>query len=92
MNAENDAEIISEQIKTKLNPIPNFNLRFYQTENGLKLVILDVYAGEQIPYYYEADGNLIAFHRVGNQSIPVTPEKLKELILRGSTTLYDNLK
>lgn len=67
-------------------------MRFYQTENGLKLVILNVYAGEQTSYYYEADGTLIAFHRVGNQSIPVTPEKLKELILRGSTTLYDNLK
>lgn len=28
-DAEHDAEIISEQIKTRLNPIPNFNLRFH---------------------------------------------------------------
>lgn len=91
-NAEKDAEIISEQIKTRLNPIPNFNLRFYVTDDKLKLIILDVYAGEETPYYYEADGMLTAFCRVGNESVLVTPTKLKELILRGSTTSYDNLK
>ena len=28
-NAEHDAEIISEQIKTRLDPIPNFTLKFH---------------------------------------------------------------
>lgn len=91
-NAEKDAEIISEQIKTRLNPIPNFNLKFYETDNKLKLIILEVYAGDETPYYYAADGMLTAFCRIGNESVPVTPTKLKELILRGSTTSYDNLK
>ena len=91
-NAEKDAEIISEQIKTRLNPIPNFNLKFYETENKLKLIILEVYAGDETPYYYDADGMLTAFCRIGNESVPVTPTKLKELMLRGSTTSYDNLK
>ena len=91
-NAEKDADIISEQIKTRLNPIPNFNLKFYETDNKLKLIILEVYAGDETPYYYAADGMLTAFCRIGNESVPVTPTKLKELILRGSTTSYDNLK
>ena len=91
-NAEKDAEIISKQIKTRLNPIPNFNLKFYETDNKFKLIILEVYAGDETPYYYASDGMLTAFCRIGNESVPVTPTKLKELILRGSTTSYDNLK
>lgn len=91
-NAEQDAEKISEQIKTRLNPIPEFNLRFEKTEDGKKLVVLDVYGGAQTPYYYDSDGMLIAFHRVGNQSVPVTPTKLKELVLKGSAVSYDSLK
>lgn len=91
-DAENNVEIISKKIKTRLNPIPNFNLKFYETDNKLKLIILEVYAGDETLYYYAADGMLTAFCRIGNESVPVTPTKLKELILRGSTTSYDNLK
>ncbi|WP_234121776.1 ATP-binding protein [Clostridium hydrogenum] len=92
IDAEHDAETISEQIKERLNPIPNFNLRFHKTEDGKKLIILDVYAGDQTPYYYEADGSLMAYYRLGNQSVPATPAKLKELVLKGSVASYDSLK
>lgn len=92
VDAKHVAEIISEQIKERLNPIPIFNLRFHRTDDNKVLIILDVYAGDQTPYYYDADGSLTAFHRVGNQSIPVTPAKLKELVLKGSATSYDSLK
>lgn len=91
-DAEHDAEIISEQIKARLNPIPNFDLKFHKTQDEKKLIILDVYAGDLTPYYYDADGSLTAFYRVGNQSVPATPEKLKELILKGSGFSYDSLK
>ena len=91
-NAEKDAEKISEQIKVRLNPIPEFNLRFVKTEDGKKLIVLDIYAGDQTPYYYDADGTLTAYHRVGNQSVPVTPAKLKELVLKGSVSSYDLLR
>lgn len=90
-NAEKDAELISEQIKIRLNPIPKFNLHFHKLEGGEKLIILDVYPGDQTPYYYDADGSLTAFHRVGNQSVPVTPDKLRELVLKGSGASYDSL-
>lgn len=91
-NAESDAEAISEAIKVHMSPIPKVNLRFYEMDDGKKLIILDVYAGDQTPYYYEGDGTLIAFHRVGNESVPVTPIELKELVLKSETESYDSLK
>lgn len=39
-NPEGDAEKISEVIKTRLDPMPEFKLRFYQTEDGKVLIIL----------------------------------------------------
>lgn len=92
VNAERDAEIISEMIKVHMNPIPKINLKFYEADNGKKLIILDIYAGEQTPYYYDGNGTLTAFRRVGNESIPVTPMELKELVLRGGVESYDSLK
>ena len=44
------------------------------------------------PYYYEGDGQLIAFMRIGNESVPATPSQLRELVLRGSGESYDSLK
>ena len=37
-NPEGDAEKISEVIKTRLDPMPEFKLRFYQAEEGLSLI------------------------------------------------------
>ena len=65
-DAKRDSEIISEQIKVRMNPIPIFDLRIEHVEGDCTLVILDVYAGEQTPYYYDADGVLQAFIRIGN--------------------------
>ena len=45
-DAKKDSEIISEQIKVRMNPIPAFNLRIERVEGDCALVILDVYAGE----------------------------------------------
>jgi len=89
-NAEKDAEIISENIKTHLNPIPEFTLSF-QTESDKTLIIVEVFAGEQTPYYYSGDGMLTAFVRIGNQSVQATPQQLSELVLKGSNSTYDSL-
>lgn len=91
-NAERDAEIISEQIKVRLDPIPNFKLSFYKKEDGKKLILLSVYPGDETPYYYDGDGTKIAYHRVGNESVPADRAKLKELVIKGSATSYDSLK
>lgn len=90
-NAEKDAELISEQIKTHLNPIPNFVLSFKSIDDK-KFIVVDVKAGNQTPYYYEGDGQLIAYIRVGNESVPAEPIKLRELVLKGSGETYDALK
>jgi ATP-dependent DNA helicase RecG len=89
-DAEFVSEKISEIIKDRLNPIPEFKLSF-KTDKGMKFVIVDVYPGRQTPYYYSADGQLTAFVRVGNESVPATPTQLRELVLKGSGTTYDSL-
>ena len=40
----------------------------------------------------EDDGQLIAFMRIGNESVPATPSQLRELVLRGSGESYYSLK
>ncbi|MGN0494919.1 MAG: helix-turn-helix domain-containing protein, partial [Lachnospiraceae bacterium] len=89
-NPEGDAEKISEAIKTRLDPIPEFKLRFHKTEDGKVLVILDVYKGDETPYYYSADGVLEAYVRVGNESVKATATELKRLVLRGKNASYDS--
>lgn len=49
-NAEQDAELISEAIKTKLDPIPTINLEFQEVE-GKKLILLHIASGDETPYY-----------------------------------------
>lgn len=89
-NPQTDAEKISEIIKGRLNPIPEFNLKFHKTENGKVLIILNVYKGEETPYYYAADGVLEAYVRVGNESVKATSTEQKRLVLRGKNTSYDS--
>ena len=50
-----DAEKISEIIKTRLDPIPEFRLRFEQIDKGKVIIILDIFKGEETPYYYSGD-------------------------------------
>lgn len=85
-----DADKISETIKTRLDPIPEFKLRFHKTEDGKVLVILDVFKGDEIPYYYSGNGVLEAYVRVGNESVKATATELKRLVLRGKNTSYDS--
>lgn len=89
-DAEGDSEIISEEIKKRISPIPEFMLRFETIENK-KFVILDVLQGEETPYYYSADGTTEAFIRVGNESVPANSSELKRLVLRGKNSSYDSL-
>ncbi len=89
-NAESDAEFISETIKTKIDSIPKVNLRFH-VEKGKKLIFLDVYAGKETPYYYVGEGNMTAYIRLGNESVPADNITLKRLVLQGTNRSYDSL-
>ena len=84
-----DAEKISEIIKGRLDPIPEFNLSFCE-EEGKKLIILNIYKGEETPYYYSGDGVMEAYIRVGNESVKTNSTELKRLVLRGKNTSYDS--
>lgn len=88
-DAEGDSEKISEFIKTRIKPIPPFKLRF-EVVDEKKLVILDIFAGEETPYYYAADGVMEAYIRIGNESVLVDDTEHKRLVLRGKKTSYDS--
>ena len=90
-DAESDAETISEQIKSKLDPIPEVNLRFHETEDGKKLILLQVYPGKETPYYYIGDGSRLTFIRIGNESVTADRAALKRLVLKGSGISFDSL-
>ena len=87
-NAEEDAEVISEEIKNRLSPVPEFMLRFDKVDNK-KFIILDVFKGMETPYYYTADGTTEAYVRIGNESVKANSTELKRLVLRGRNSPYD---
>ena len=89
-DAKGDAEKISEEIKSKLDPIPAVNLDLKEVE-GKKLVLLHVYPGQETPYYYIGDKQRLAFVRVGNESVVANRIQLKTLVLKGAGRTYDSL-
>ena len=89
-DAESDAEKISEEIKTKLDPVPVVNLE-YKEIDGKRLILLHVYSGQETPYYYIGDKQRLAFVRIGNESVTADRIQLKALVLKGSGRTYDSL-
>ncbi len=49
-DAESDSEVISECVKTKLDPVPDIRLEFKEVD-GKRLVLLHVSGGTETPYY-----------------------------------------
>lgn len=90
IDAEGDAEKISEEIKSKLDPVPAVHLE-YKEIDGKKVVLLQVYSGQETPYYYIGDKQRLAFVRIGNESVIADRIQLKSLVLKGSGRTYDSL-
>lgn len=88
---ERDAEKISETIKMRLDPIPEFLIDFH-IEGDKTLIFLHVLKGEETPYYYSGDGVLEAYTRIGNESVKATSTELKRLVMRGKNTSFDSQK
>ena len=88
-NPDKDAEIISEMIKSRLDPIPEFKIRFQKEEDKV-LLIVDILKGEETPYYYSGDGVLEAYVRIGNESVKASSTELKRLVLHGRNTTFDS--
>lgn len=89
-NPKEDAEFLSEEIKKKISPIPDFKLRFEKIEDKT-FIILDIYSGDDTPYFYRADGTMEAFIRVGNESVPASDTEVRRLSIRGKNTTFDAL-
>lgn len=87
---QHDADKISELIQSRLDPMPVFSSKF-ETIEGKTILLLNIKAGKETPYYVISDGNRIAYHRVGNQSVPADSLKLRELAQRGAGSTYDTL-
>ena len=87
-DAEGDTEKISEEIKSKLDPVPAVNLELKDVD-GKKLVLLHVYSGQETPYYYIGDKQRLAFVRIGNESVVADRIQLKSLVLKGAGKTYE---
>lgn len=93
VGVENSKHIIgkiSELIKERIEPTPVFKVQAFK-QNKVTLVRVDIISGNFMPYYYKADGNMIAFIRSGDQSIQAPSYMLNELILKGSEQTYDSI-
>ncbi len=89
-DAKKDSEIISEAVKSRMDPIPVVNLKFDEID-GKKLIILYVFAGQETPYYYVGDNQRLAYVRIGNESVVADRVQLKALVMKGSGRTYDGL-
>lgn len=54
------------------------------------MLILEVFKGDETPYYYSGDGVLEAYVRIGNESVKATATELKRLVLRGKNSSFDS--
>ncbi|WP_368271182.1 ATP-binding protein [Enterocloster lavalensis] len=90
LDARGISEKISEIIKTKMDPIPQVVMENH-TEDQKDFIILKVLPGQETPYYYVADGNHVAYARIGNESVPADAAALKRLVLRGANMTYDSV-
>ena len=60
-------EVISEQIKVKMDPAPEVLLKAHLIDSK-EIITLEVYRGEETPYYYVGEGNYTAYVRIGNET------------------------
>lgn len=90
-NAQKDGEFISQAINEHLDPIPVFSLEPVPADKGKTILVLDVAAGNQTPYFLSIDGRKLAYVRSGNESIPATSHQLFNLVLKGSNKSWDSL-
>jgi ATP-dependent DNA helicase RecG len=86
-----DINAISKQIKERITPLPTVDFSAYQTDEGKDILVVEVMAGNETPYFYSADGSLIAFVRIGSDSQPAPPNRLRELVMRGKNLSFDAL-
>jgi ATP-dependent DNA helicase RecG len=86
-----DIDTISKRIKERITPLPAVDFRAYQTDDGKDILVLAVEEGKETPYFYSEDGNLIAYVRIGSDSVPASANQLRELVMKGKNLTFDAL-
>ena len=86
-----DSEDISEFIKTKMDPIPEFDMEIKELD-GKIILILTIFAGKNTPYFVVDGGTRTSYKRVGNQSVSANRIDLFNLSLKGEHISYDTLE
>lgn len=89
-NSKKDAEIISETIKTKLDPIPQIELEILN-EDDKDFIVLTIFEGNETPYYVIDGGSRIAYTRIGNESVVASSVQLTNLVLKGMNKTFDTI-
>jgi len=84
-------EKISKLIQSRISPLPEFMLKPHHLENNKTILTLQVPRGDTPPYYYVADGNTIAYVRLGDESVPASSHQLSELARRGKNLTFDSM-
>ncbi|MFN0604054.1 ATP-binding protein [Facklamia hominis] len=85
------SENISEIIKIKMDPNPEFDMEIKEID-GKVILILSVFAGKNTPYFVVDGGTRTAYKRIGNQSVPASRIDLFNLSLKGEHISYDSLQ
>lgn len=85
-------EQMSKLIKDHISPLPELEITPQLMEGKtMTIIILKIKRGEIPPYYYVRDGNTTAYVRVGDESVPATPQQLSELVRRGKNLTFDSM-
>ena len=84
-------EQISKLVQARISPLPEFSLTPHKLDDGNVILVFHVPRGETPPYYYIADGNTIAYVRIGDESVPASPQQLSELARRGKNLTFDSM-
>ena len=88
---KNAIDSISKLLRERITPLPEFIVTPVRAENGKDVIILEVLPGSHTPYYYNADGVLQAYIRVGSDSVPTNAQQLNRLVLKGQNIDFDSL-
>lgn len=87
-DTQKDIEKISELIKSRIEPLPKFNISTI-TQNNKDIIRLEIIQGTKTPYYYVGDGNKIVYIRIGNESVSAPAYILNELVAKGEKLTFD---
>lgn len=90
-NTEGAEALAGRKIKECIEPFPGVSLRTVERENGESILLVQVPAGRETPYYYTGEGAAKAYLRGEEGGLPANREEIRRLVFRGAGDSYDSL-